>query len=165
MCKTKFATSSIFGWPDSKLNKSLWDFGASNIFLKALIFGRPKNGLVKSEPVTCGSKAEFDRFLCQDEQLSHVNHDSFLHSCTWFSLVGKGGENEYDGRYWSGLVRYPYHRQQRKLYHCFPRQHKQHAWKFFDQLPYAIAMFYKKTLRSLVHNSSFITDSAWFYAI
>ena len=32
MRKTKFVTSSTFGWPDSKLNNSLRDFGNSNIF-------------------------------------------------------------------------------------------------------------------------------------
>ena len=36
MCKTKFVISSIFGWPDSKVSKSLWDFVISNILLKAL---------------------------------------------------------------------------------------------------------------------------------
>ena len=55
MCERKFATSGIFGWTDSKLNKSLWYFDVSNIFLqlflKALIFERPKNGLAKSESV------------------------------------------------------------------------------------------------------------------
>ena len=51
MRKIKFITSSIFGWPDSKINKSLGDFGVSNIFLKVLIFERPENGLVKSEGV------------------------------------------------------------------------------------------------------------------
>ena len=51
MCQTKSLTSSLFGLSDSKRNKNLWDFGVSNIFLKVLIFERPRNELMKSEPV------------------------------------------------------------------------------------------------------------------
>ena len=69
-CVKKFVYSSIFGLPDRKVNKSLWDFGVFNIFLKALIFERLKNGLANLS--RCESKAEFDKFLCPDEQLSHV---------------------------------------------------------------------------------------------
>ena len=35
-----------------------------------------------------------------------------------------------------GLDRYPYHEQQRKPYHCFPGQHKQREWEFFDKPSY-----------------------------
>ena len=83
----------------------VWDFGVSNIFLKALIFEWPKNGLVKSEPVHGwriwqNLKTELDRFLPQDEQLLFVYHDSLFNPCPWFSLVRNRDENEYHEKYW-----------------------------------------------------------------
>ena len=40
----------MFGLPDGKLNNNLWELDILNIFLKAWIFERLKNRLVKSEP-------------------------------------------------------------------------------------------------------------------
>ena len=40
----------MFGSPDGKLNNNLWKLDILNIFLKAWIFERLKNELVKSEP-------------------------------------------------------------------------------------------------------------------
>ena len=73
MYKIKFVSYSVFGWSDGKLNKSLWNF-VSIIFLKALIFERPKNGLVKSKPVKLWKQGRFqiDRFHPQNEKLSHI---------------------------------------------------------------------------------------------
>ena len=130
---------------------------------------------------TCGIKAEFDRFFRQDEQLSHLYHDSLLHPCPLFSLVGSRGGNGMSGKYWSGLYRYLYHRQRRKLYHCFPGQHKQRAWEFFDKLPCAKNQVLKNEhshCHALFKNTqifgwqfsgklvdSFITNSSWLYVI
>ena len=74
MYKIKFVSYSVFGWPDGKLNKSLWNFVVSIIFLKALIFERPKNGLVKSKPVKLWKQGRYqiDRLHLQNEKLSHI---------------------------------------------------------------------------------------------
>ena len=74
MYKIKFVSYSVFGWPDRKLNKSLWNFVVSIIFLKALIFEQPKNGLVKSKPVKLWKQGRYqiDRFHPQNEKLSHI---------------------------------------------------------------------------------------------
>ena len=79
------------------------------------------------------------------EMLSHVYHDSLLHLCPWFSLVRNRGKNEYDGKFWSVLDIYPYHQQQRKLYHFFPEQHKQCAWEVLISLPVRRIKFWKRT--------------------
>ena len=57
----------------------------------------------------------------------------------WFSLVRNRVENEYDWKYWLGLDRYLYHRQQRKLYHCFPSVYR----NFLIIPPMQIMKFWK----------------------
>ena len=88
----------------------------------------------------------------------------------WFSLVRNRVENEYDWKYWLGLDRYLYHRQQRKLYHCFPSVHG----NFLISLPVQIMKFWKvstaiarlyKKHSSLVDNNNFFRDSARIYVI
>ena len=113
---------------------------------------------------TCGSKAKFDRFPRQDEQLSHVYHDSLLRLCPWVSLVGNKDDNEYDGKCWSGLDRYLHHRQQRKLCYCFPDQHKQHTWEFWISLSVQRIKFWKANTVILMlyikHSDTWLTVTA-----